>query len=140
VEPGGLRRLSAGEPFKDLIASAPARGFERRVAPHPSLKPQAFLRQLTRAALPLGEGVILDPFMGSGSTTAAAAVFDLHGIGLEINPDYFQLAAKAIPLLAEYTPTETNGHGMAWRGSLACPARLRQNEASSIIRRHGTSP
>jgi len=49
-----------------------ARGEERKIAPHPSLKPQAFMRQLVRAALPLGRGVILDPFMGAGSTVAAA--------------------------------------------------------------------
>jgi hypothetical protein len=101
---GGLRRISVHEPFKDLIASSPARGYEREVAPHPSLKPQHFLRQLVRAALPLGEGIILDPFMGSGSTIAAAAACGLRSIGLEIDANYFQLATKAIPLLAEFTP------------------------------------
>src|SRR5437016_6669211 len=70
---GGLRRISASEPFKDLITSSPARGHEREIAPHPSLKPQSFLRQIVRAALPFGQGVILDPFMGSGSTVAAAS-------------------------------------------------------------------
>ena len=50
---GGLRRISEDEPFKDLIYASPARGVERQIAPHPSLKPQHFLRQLTRAALPL---------------------------------------------------------------------------------------
>src|SRR5262249_4614556 len=89
---GGLRRISAAEPFKDLIYSSPARGFERKVAPHPSLKPQSFLRQLVRAALPLGEGVVLDPFMGSGSTVAAASACGLQSIGLEVNAEYFQLA------------------------------------------------
>src|ERR1043166_2370541 len=48
---GGLRRISGDEPFKDLIHSSPARGVERDIAPHPSLKPQNFLRQLVRAAL-----------------------------------------------------------------------------------------
>jgi site-specific DNA-methyltransferase (adenine-specific) len=108
---GGLRRISSEEPLKDLIYSSPARGFERRVAPHPSLKPQAFLRQLVRAALPLGEGVILDPFMGSGSTVAAAAACGLQSVGIELNPDYFQVAAQAIPLLAQYDCGEGNGNG-----------------------------
>jgi site-specific DNA-methyltransferase (adenine-specific) len=108
---GGLRRISDSEPFKDLIYSSPARGLERQVAPHPSLKPQAFLRQLVRASLPFGEGVLLDPFMGSGSTIAAATACRLHSIGLEINSEYFQMAAKAIPLLAAFTPRETNGNG-----------------------------
>ncbi|HXG13344.1 MAG TPA: DNA methyltransferase [Gemmataceae bacterium] len=108
---GGLRRISADEPFKDLIYSSPARGYEREVAPHPSLKPQSFLRQLVRAALPLGEGVILDPFMGSGSTIAAAAACGLRSIGIESNAEYFQLAARAIPLLADLLPNQTGKNG-----------------------------
>lgn len=108
---GGLRRISKDEPFKDLIQSSPARGYEREIAPHPSLKPQQFLRQLVRAALPLGAGIILDPFMGSGSTIAAAAACGLKSIGLERNADYFKLASKSIPSLVEYVPNEVNGNG-----------------------------
>jgi site-specific DNA-methyltransferase (adenine-specific) len=108
---GGLRRISATEPFKDLIYSSPARGLERRIAPHPSLKPQAFLRQIVRAALPFGEGVILDPFMGSGSTVAAATACGLASIGLEVNEKFFNQARRAIPALTDYTPRETNGNG-----------------------------
>jgi site-specific DNA-methyltransferase (adenine-specific) len=105
---GGLRRISSEEPFKDLIFSSPARDPERAIAPHPSLKPQSFLRQIVRAALPLDEGVILDPFMGSGSTIAAACALELKSIGLEVNRAYFDLATTAIPLLAAL---EGNGNG-----------------------------
>jgi len=108
---GGLRRISQNEPFKDLIYSLPARGVERTIAPHPSLKPQHFLRQLVRASLPLAKGIILDPFMGSGSTIAASEACGLHSIGLEVNPEYFSLALKAIPLLSGYSPSEANGNG-----------------------------
>ncbi len=97
---GGLRRISGDEPFKDLIQSSPTRKLERDIAPHPSLKPQHFLRQIVRAALPMGEGIILDPFMGSGSTIAAAAACGLRSIGLEIRPEYFEMAVSAIPQLA----------------------------------------
>jgi DNA modification methylase len=97
---GGLRRISDDAPFKDLISSSPTRPVEHRLAPHPSLKPQQFLRQLVRAALPLGEGVILDPFMGSGSTIAAASALGLRSIGLEISDEYFALAAASIPKLS----------------------------------------
>jgi len=99
---GGLRRVSADEPFKDVIHSVPARGLERRIAPHPSIKPQHFLRQIVRAALPLGKGIILDPFMGSGSTIAACLACGLDSIGLEVNGEYFSLAKEAIPKLASY--------------------------------------
>jgi DNA modification methylase len=100
---GGLTRISADEPFKDMIVAPPARSPERDIAPHPSLKPQLLLRQLVRAALPLSQGTILDPFMGSGSTIAAAAACGLKSIGLELNDEYFTLATKAIPQLAEVT-------------------------------------
>ena len=61
---GGFRRPQPDKPFGDVIPSAPTRAQERELAPHPSLKPQSFLRQIVRAVLPLGEGVILDPFAG----------------------------------------------------------------------------
>jgi site-specific DNA-methyltransferase (adenine-specific) len=98
---GGLRRPAANAPFRDLIQSSPARGEERRIAPHPSLKPQQFMRQVVAAVLPVGKGVILDPFMGAGSTIAAAARLGFRSIGLEINREYFELARNAVPRLAE---------------------------------------
>ena len=98
---GGLRRISATEPFKDLIQSSPAKRREREIAPHPSLKPQNFLRQIVRASLPLGQGVILDPFMGSGSTIAAATACGLKSIGLELREEYYSMAESAIPCLAK---------------------------------------
>jgi len=98
---GGLRRISPDEPFKDLIHASPARGAERALASHPSLKPQALMRQLVRASLPLGKGVILDPFMGSGSTIAAASAEGLDSIGIERSGEYFLMATKAVPRLAE---------------------------------------
>lgn len=97
---GGLRRISAEVPFRDVITASPARGEERRIAPHPSLKPQHLMRQLVRASLPLGEGIVLDPFMGSGSTIAAAAACGYESIGLEVNADYYYMAIQAIPKLA----------------------------------------
>lgn len=104
---GGLRRVSGEEPFADVIPSGVARGKERELTSHPSLKPQRFMRQLVRASLPLGEGTILDPFMGSGSTVAAAVACGLESIGIEINDAYFHEAAAVIPQLAAL-PTETD--------------------------------
>ena len=98
---GGFRRPSANKPFGDVIASAPTRKQERALAPHPSLKPQAFLRQIVRGVLALGEGVVLDPFAGSGSTLAAANAAGYECIGIEKDARYFELACSAIPRLAQ---------------------------------------
>jgi site-specific DNA-methyltransferase (adenine-specific) len=97
---GGLRRLSSELPFSDVILSAPTRREERAIAAHPSLKPQSFMRQVVRASLPLGEGIVLDPFMGGGSTIAAAISVGYESIGIEIDPQFFGVAIQAIPALA----------------------------------------
>jgi tRNA G10 N-methylase Trm11 len=97
---GGLRRISDEQPFGDVIRSSPTRSIERALAPHPSLKPQEFLRRLVRSILPLGEGVVLDPFAGSGSTLAAALAVGYDSIGVESDPEYVALARAAIPRLA----------------------------------------
>lgn len=108
---GALRRPSTDSPFRDLIAVPPARGRERKLAPHPSIKPQALMRQLVAAALPLGSGVVLDPFMGCGSTIAAAHALGVRSIGVEINESYFKLAREAIPKLASLE-VAINGNGL----------------------------
>ena len=99
-ETGGLRRISTDAPFTDVIASAPTRSEERGVAPHPSLKPQAFMRQIVRASLPLGHGIVFDPFMGAGSTIAAAVAVGYRSAGVESDPAFFDIAVKGVPALA----------------------------------------
>lgn len=98
---GGFRRISTERPFGDVIVSAPTRATERALAQHPSLKPQAFLRQLVRGVLPLGKGVVLDPFAGSGSTLAACEAIGYESVGVERDRKYFDLALEAIPKLSK---------------------------------------
>lgn len=98
---GGLRRPTEDHPFGDVIYSHPTRKQERAVAAHPSLKPQSFMRQVVRAVLPLGEGIVLDPFAGSGSTLSAAEAVGYHSIGVEKDRLYVEIAEAAIPRLAE---------------------------------------
>ena len=109
---GGFRRPQGDKPFGDVIPSRPTRAAERKLAPHPSLKPQSFLRQLVRAVLPLGRGIILDPFAGSGSTLAASNAVGCQSVGVEKDRDYFLLAREAIPKLTALT---VNRDGEAYR-------------------------
>jgi len=101
---GGFRRPSPDRPFGDVILSAPTRKAERDLAPHPSLKPQAFLRQIVHAVLPLGKGVILDPFAGAGSTLAAAETVGYQSVGIEKDEHFFDMACDSIPKLIRFTP------------------------------------
>jgi site-specific DNA-methyltransferase (adenine-specific) len=97
---GGLRRLPDGNPFEDVIASERTPKVERMIADHPSLKPQSLMRLLAYVALPLGEGVIVDPFAGSGSTIAAAEAVGVAAFGIERHRPYFDMAKAAVPRLA----------------------------------------
>lgn len=97
---GGLRRTPDGKPFPDMLRSETPPEREEKLAPHPSLKPQRFMRQIVWASLPLGKGRVLDPFMGSGSTVAAALAVGYCAIGIERRQDFFSMAEKAIPELA----------------------------------------
>jgi DNA modification methylase len=97
---GGYRRPCDERPFGDVIRSAPTQRRERDIAPHPSLKPQAFMREVVRGVLPLGKGVLLDPFAGSGSTLAAAESVGYRSIGIERDTRFFKMAQSSIPKLA----------------------------------------
>jgi len=90
---GGLRRPSKDAPFADVVASAPTRSEERKIAPHPSLKPQAFMRQIVRASLPLGEGVVLDPFMGGAQLSRLQPPWDTGA--LEWSPIRHTLTSRS---------------------------------------------
>lgn len=97
---GGFRRPRSGIPFTDVILSTRTPRGEKRIAPHPSLKPQKFLRALVSAALPLDHGIVLDTFAGSGSTLAASQALGYNSIGLETDETYLEMALSAIPRLA----------------------------------------
>lgn len=67
---------------------------------HPTVKPTDLMRYLCRLITPPG-GVVLDPFMGSGSTGKAAYLEGFKFIGIERDPDYLQLAKKRINHVAK---------------------------------------
>jgi site-specific DNA-methyltransferase (adenine-specific) len=99
---GGFRRPSEEKPFGDVIVSSPTHKSERLLAPHPSLKPQQFLRILVRGVLPLGKGIVLDPFCGAASTLAAAEAVGYESIGIEKDEHYFEMSRRSLPKLAVF--------------------------------------
>jgi site-specific DNA-methyltransferase (adenine-specific) len=68
------------------------------------------MRQIVRASLPMAKGVVLDPFVGGGSTIAAAVAIGYESIGIELDPLFFRVAREAIPKLAALT---VSGNGRA---------------------------
>jgi len=64
---------------------------------HPTVKPTELMRYLCRLVTPPG-GVVLDPFMGSGSTGKAAALEGFRFIGIEREAEYLEIARGRIQL------------------------------------------
>ena len=62
---------------------------------HPTVKPTDLMAYLCRLVTPAG-GIVLDPFMGSGSTGRAAGIEQFKFIGIEVNPEYFEIACLRI--------------------------------------------
>jgi site-specific DNA-methyltransferase (adenine-specific) len=66
---------------------AKADASERRNSKHPTVKPLALMRYLCRLVCP-PDGIVLDPFCGSGTTLEAARLEGFGAIGCELNPEY----------------------------------------------------
>jgi site-specific DNA-methyltransferase (adenine-specific) len=62
---------------------------------HPTVKPTDLMRYLCRLVTPPG-GIVLDPFMGSGSTGKAAALEGFRFVGIERDPAYMEIARQRI--------------------------------------------
>jgi site-specific DNA-methyltransferase (adenine-specific) len=70
---------------------------------HPTVKPIKLMRYLVRLVTPPG-GIVLDPFMGSGSTGCAVVQEGMQFIGIDLNPEYVEIAEKRIAHWKEQNP------------------------------------
>ena len=72
---------------------------------HPTVKPTDLMKYLIRLVTPK-DGVVLDPFMGSGSTGKAAKIEGFDFIGIELDEEYFQIAQARIDAVEKPTTLE----------------------------------
>ena len=79
---------------------------------HPTVKPIALMRYLCRLVTPPG-GTVLDCFMGSGSTGIAALQEGFDFIGIEVNPEYVEIARRRIEADAPLFNTAANSEPSA---------------------------
>ena len=68
---------------------------------HPTVKPVALMSYLVRLVTP-PNGIVLDPFMGSGSTGIAAQLEGFRFCGMEMDADYFKIAEARIENYEQY--------------------------------------
>ena len=79
---------------------------ERDGSDHPTMKPVALMRYLVRLVTRKG-GIVLDPFMGSGTTGVAAIQEGMNFVGIERNPHYYEIALRRVNDAKPLPPTTT---------------------------------
>ena len=91
TKPGGMVSNTSGQHITRRDGGAPG----PRANHHPTVKPTDLMRYLCRLVTPPG-GVVLDPFMGSGSTLKAAELEGFDAIGIELSAEYIEIARRRI--------------------------------------------
>lgn len=87
---GRIRWGEERNPVPNIYSEMPS-----RTRFHPNEKPESLMRWVVENHTRDGD-TVLDPFMGSASTLVACAKLGRKGIGVELDPDYFEIACKRV--------------------------------------------
>ena len=91
---GGQQPPSSGSAARFFYCAKTSKK-DREGSTHPTMKPTDLMRYLCRLVTP-PKGIVLDPFMGSGSTGKAAMLEGFQFIGIERDAEYFEIATNRI--------------------------------------------
>lgn len=99
----GKKWLEIGYNPKDLWSVTRIHAQDPERENHPTQKPLEIIERIIKASCPK-QGVVLDPFIGSGSTAAACVKLKRNYIGFEINPNYCKIAEARIKKMTSNGP------------------------------------
>lgn len=100
----GKKWLEVGYNPKDLWSVSRLHRIHAEREDHPTQKPLEIVERMIKASCP-ENGIVLDPFAGSGTTAAACLLNNRHFITFEINEDYYHLIQNRIKQLSEFELT-----------------------------------
>ena len=91
----GKKWLEVGYNPKDIWSVSRLHKIHPEREDHPTQKPLEIIERMIKASCP-ENGIVLDPFAGSGTTAAACLLTNRHYVAFEINPDYYQTIINRI--------------------------------------------
>ena len=92
---GVLRTVNGNGRFKSNIIESTVKDEKQDFNMHCTVKPVSLIKQLIELTVPLERNrIILDPFIGSGTTAVAAIELGVQYLGFEIVPDYYKIAKE----------------------------------------------
>jgi len=104
----GLEGMPEKETYVGHVSPTPMRDHREQVMRanhHPTVKPVALMEYLIKLITP-PNGIVLDPFMGSGTTGVACKRLGFNFTGIELNDEYFEIAKRRIEAAAFVPPPE----------------------------------
>ena len=105
-KPGGYRSTSLATRILSIVPADQHKAWFQQIwtgvtgastKDHPAPFPLQIAERLIRMFSFVGD-TVLDPFMGTGTTNVAAAKWGRHSVGVEIDPHYFEMAAKRVDI------------------------------------------
>jgi len=90
-----MRRLAGGRQMKSVWEFRPPGRFEKTHGKHPTQKPEALVERIIEASTGRGD-LVMDPFVGSGTTVVAAARLGRRAVGLELERSYLEQAIRRV--------------------------------------------
>jgi site-specific DNA-methyltransferase (adenine-specific) len=107
----GSKWLEVGYNPKDVWSISRLHRIHSEREDHPTQKPLELIERMIKASCPPG-GLVLDPFMGSGTTAVAAHRLQRNFIGFEINPEYCEIIRQRLLKEGHFKPrAPTNANG-----------------------------
>jgi len=90
-----MKKLAGGKQMKSVWTIPPPEPWEKRFGKHPTQKPVALLERILLAASNEGD-LVLDPFLGSGTTLLMALRLRRHAVGCELSAEWLSLSLRRI--------------------------------------------
>lgn len=114
----GAKWLEIGYNPKDVWSVSRLHREHRERADHPTQKPLEIVERMVRASCPPG-GIILDPFMGTGTTAVAAQRCGRQFVGFELNPSYCEIITRRLAAPEAQLAAQNNQPSEPVRAKLA---------------------
>jgi site-specific DNA-methyltransferase (adenine-specific) len=90
-----MKEINGGKQMKSVWEIRPPERWEKRFGKHPTQKPLALLDRILRASSNEGD-IVLDPFMGSGTTLLTAFRLNRRGLGCELSVEFLEVTIRRI--------------------------------------------
>lgn len=90
-----MREINGGKQMKDVWITPTTQRTEKRFGKHPTQKPLALVKRLVQAST-TPKSLVLDPFVGSGTTCVACKQLGVQSIGIDEDANYLKIAQQRV--------------------------------------------